>query len=433
MTNSLFAELFHDSAMLQVFAGQKLIANMLRFEAELAQCQAGCGLIPQAAAEAIATACAQIELSPQDLQASTGSSGVPVPELVRRLRSQLDPESAQYLHWGTTSQDVLDSANAQLWREALDLLATKLAQVIDKLASECQQHGAHLLAGRTRGQIAAPISYGLRLAHWAAPLVELEQQLKPLCNDCLALQLGGSVGSNLAFGDQATALRQSLAQALGLRAATPWHSNRSKISKLAHWLTQLAQALAKIAADSIIMSRNEVAELVNSSGGGSSAMPQKSNPVLAENLVALRHIALGLQSGLNSAALQSEERDGSGWMVEWLLLPKLFDTGATALRHTQSLLATNSFNPEGALANIAANSGIWAERANLELSQRIGRTAASEQIAAALAAPGDFIANLQAQTTHPIDWDTLFNHQQIITHCQAQAREVFGGRGLINN
>ena len=175
------------------------------------------------------------------------------------------------------------------------------------------------------------------------------------------------------------------------------------------------------------MSRNEVAELVNSSGGGSSAMPQKSNPVLAENLVALRHIALGLQSGLNSAALQSEERDGSGWMVEWLLLPQLFDTSATALRHIQSLLATNSFNPEGALANIAANSGIWAERANLELSQRIGRTAASEQIAAALAAPGDFIANLKAQTTHPIDWDTLFNHQQIITHCQAQAREVFGG------
>ena len=414
--------------MRQVFAEQKLIANMLRFEAELAQCQARCGLIPQAAAKAIASACKQIKLSPQDLQTSVGSSGVPVPELVRRLRSGLDPDSAKYLHWGATSQDVLDSANALIWREALDLLATRLAQLIDTLATECQQHGAHLLAGRTRGQIAAPISYGLRLAHWAAPLIELEQQLKTLQNDCLAVQLGGPVGSNLALGEQTQGLRQSLAQALGLRSAKPWHSNRSKIISLSYWLTQLAQALAKIAADCIIMSRNEIAELANTAGGGSSAMPQKSNPVCAENVVALRHIALGLQNGLNSAALQTEERDGSGWMVEWLLLPQLFDATATALRHTQRLLATNSFNPERALANIAANSAIWAERANFELSQRIGRTAASEQIAAALAAPGDFIANLKAQVKRQIDWDALFNHQQIITHCQTQAQEIFASR-----
>ena len=160
------------------------------------------------------------------------------------------------------------------------------------------------MAARTRAQMATPITFGLRLAQWAQPLIELESEIEYLRANVLRVQFGGASGANTAVGPHGPGIAEALARELGLTPAAPWHTNRRGIALLAAWLGQLSSALAKIAGDLVLLSRSEVAEVALSSGGGSSTMPQKSNPVGPETILALcdvaRAAANGLQGGFGS-------------------------------------------------------------------------------------------------------------------------------------
>ena len=194
--------------------------------------------------------------------------------------------------------------------------------------------------GRTRMRRALPITVADKLDAWVHPLLRHEQRLAELSLRLLAVQLGGPVGIRNACDD---AVAVGIAVRLGLRAAPCWHSSRDTVVEFGHWLALLCGSLGKIGQDVALLAQDEVSAVRLAGGGGSSAMPHKSNPVAAETLVALARFAAAQAGGLGQAMVAENERSGAAWTLEWMLLPPLAVGAAAALRHTTAMLPTLTF------------------------------------------------------------------------------------------
>ncbi|MEL6782735.1 MAG: lyase family protein, partial [Pseudomonadota bacterium] len=348
---------------------------MVKTEIALARAQASLGIVPQEAASEIAT------LQPPDdasavLADGVASSGVPVPALVGHLRQQMPDEAADWLHFGATSQDIVDTAFCLCAETALDDLALTLSALINALQDLSEAHANTLMLARTRGQLATPVTFGLRVAQWAQPLIGLEGELDALRRAALRVQLGGASGSRSVLGNSANNIATYMASVLGLTAGPPWHTDRSEIRRLANWLTRLVAATGKIGRDVSLMTRGEIAELRLSDAGGSSTMPHKSNPVTAEALQSLVPVAAGYEAGLAAASVHAEERDGAHWPVEWVLMPPLFETAGAALGHANKLLGNLVVDAEAMRERATSDASVLAEAAVFALAPKVGRVAA---------------------------------------------------------
>lgn len=357
---------------------------MITVEAALAKVQAELGVIPQEAATDIA-ALAGATVPPEPLSAGVAAAGVPVPALVAALRAQLGPQSADWLHFGATSQDIVDGAMCLCASHALAGHAQALADLIDTLHVESEAHGDVLMLARTRGQLATPITFGLRIAQWAQPLIGLENELPGLRGLALKVQFGGASGSRSANGGDGRAIGQALAAELGLTASPPWHTDRGGLRQLSAWLLRLVQALAKIGGDLALSARGEIAEVRAGAGGGSSTMPHKSNPVQAEALATIAQVAAACDAGLANSAVHAEERDGAMWAVEWALLPQMFELAGAALSHADALVSDMTADGSAMKRRITATPAVLSEAAVFALSTKLGRTEATAEVKDALA------------------------------------------------
>ncbi len=332
------AGLYGDQELSTLLSAKAEIAAMLRFEAALALAESRLGIIPADAGPAIARMLTSIEIPPDSLADGTRAAGVPVPGLVSALRRQLGSPHGQFVHWGATSQDAIDSGLVLRLRDLLDILQRRLRRLVDLLNGEAARHAATPMAARTRSQIATPTTLGLRIATWAAPLARCLDRLDELRPRLLVVQLGGAAGTLSLFGDKGVALMEDVAQELGLGSpAKPWHSERDGLVELGNWLAMVSGLLARIAADLVLMGRSEAAELTAGSGGGSSTMPQKANPVVAETLVTLGRQNGALAGLMQQALIHVEERDGSAWAIEWATLPQMLVTTGAGLDHAIEL------------------------------------------------------------------------------------------------
>ncbi|SMD10303.1 3-carboxy-cis,cis-muconate cycloisomerase [Rhizobium sp. RU36D] len=313
---------------------------MLRFEAALARAEAATGFIPQAAVGAIAAALDGFKPDLTRLTAATLRDGVPVPDLVAQLREAVGPDHGKWVHFGATSQDVVDTALALRLKGLLDLFASRLDELDRTLANLLDSFGTAPLMGRSRMQAAIPITSGDRIRVWRSSLARLAAELPDLRNDVLILSLAGAAGTAEKFGDKIGGLRQSLAEDLGLAVPdyVP-HADRGRIAKLADWLSRVTGALGKIGQDAALMAQNGIDAIKIAGSGGSSAMPHKQNPVRAEVLVALAGFNATELSAVHQALIHEQERSGSAWTLEWLVLPRMLETTGTALLHAQSMLA----------------------------------------------------------------------------------------------
>lgn len=371
---------------------------------------------------------------PEDLRAGTVSAGVPVPALVAALRATAGPEGS-WLHWGATSQDIVDCANVLQWRDMLDLLAARIGALLNALEKASLAQAHQPMAGRTRSQVAVPISLGLRIAQWAQPLIGLEQDLPGLRARLLRVQFGGAAGSASAVGDKGAALSAALAADLGLADSPCWHTDRSAVVVLGGWLTAVTAALAKLARDLIVMGRSEIAELRAGSGGGSSTMPQKSNPVAAEAIVTLADFVALLQPGLARAAAPLEERDGAAWSLEWLCLPQMGMATAAALRHAQSLAVSLRPDPDRMASQLAEEGGAaLSEAASFALAAHMPREAAQELVKGALAQARAAKCSLVEQLSQDPhvkdleDWAVALDADHLLRPAQDMAVRVFAQR-----
>ena len=353
---------------------------MIACERALAKVQGDLGIIPGDQAQAIFRDLDGIVIDPEELAAGTAADGVPVPALVRALRESLPAEAAQWLHWGATSQDIIDTGQILGLRECLNVLVSRLGALIDALQQRSEEYSGTLMAGRTRAQVSTPITFGLRIAQWARPLIGLENGIEALKSDLLRVQFGGASGANTAIAPHGPSVAAALAHELGLQTAPPWHTDRHSVARLAGWLVEMSSALAKVARDLVLLSRSEIAEVTLRGGGASSTMPQKSNPVGPESVLSLCDIAVAAGGGLQMAGGHAEERDGARWAVEWVLLPQLLLASGAALRRTLDTVSGMTADADRMRSNLAGQPGALAEQASFLLAQQMPRAEAQKRV-----------------------------------------------------
>jgi 3-carboxy-cis,cis-muconate cycloisomerase len=411
--SALTGELFADAAVRALFTDSRRVGDMLRVEGGLACAQARLGLMPPGAARRIADAGITLQPDLDALAAATARDGVPVPELVRQLRAALDAEAAGYVHYGATSQDIVDTASVLALRDLCDLVDRRARDVVQRLAALAEQHQGTLCLARTRTQPAVPTSFGLRALAWARPLSRERARLAALRPEVLRVQFGGAAGNLSALGDRGPAVADALAAELGLGRAVPaWHGERDGLLALGDALARIAGALGKLGQDVAHGCQAEVGELRLAGGGGSSTMPQKQNPVAAETLVALARHAAGSLGALHQGQLHALERDGAAWSLEWLNLPQLALAAGGGLGHARALVDGLTVDTQRMAAAVTGGPGLpLAEAASFALAKHLPRGEAQALVAeacrAAAAGEGHLLDVLARRSDAPVDWAGL--------------------------
>lgn len=381
LDSEIFGPLFSDPEIAGFFDDAAFLQAMLEVEGGLARVEASLGIIPASAGERISEICRTLVLDPQQIGQGTMRDGVPVISLVKALREATGEESAQYVHWGATTQDIVDTANVLQIRSAIQIMELRLVALISGLAGLADRHRATVMAGRTHGQQALPVSFGLKVAGWLAPLLRHRNRLAAQRVGLLQLQFGGAAGTLAALGQNGLAVMQALAQELDLNLPImPWHSQRDGFGDLAGWLSMLTAGLAKMGQDIILLAQNEVGEVMESGGGdrgGSSAMPQKRNPIVSELLIAAARTNASLLSAMHNAMIQEHERATHGWQMEWLTLSQMILLTSGALKNALFLAQNLVINEARMRQNLdRSNNLVLAEAAVQALMAEISRTEA---------------------------------------------------------
>jgi 3-carboxy-cis,cis-muconate cycloisomerase len=320
------------------------LAAMMRFETALAETEAEEGVIPANAGHMIVATLRHFWPDMKELRGGTARDGVVVPELVRQLRAAIGQIHGKHVHFGATSQDVIDTSLALRLVPVLDAFDRRLAALIEELDELERRDGAIEVMAHTRMQAAIPVLAARKIASWREPLIRDRDRLKAVREGVVILHFGGAAGTLDKLGDKGSAVAERIAKRLGLRAVPhPRHSERDGIAGLASWLSLLTGSLGKIGQDIALMAQTEVGEVKLASGGGSSAMPHKVNPVGAEVLVALARFNATLVSGMHQAVVHENERSGAAWTLEWLILPQMLVTTGVALKTARDLLAQVAF------------------------------------------------------------------------------------------
>ncbi|HYV39403.1 MAG TPA: 3-carboxy-cis,cis-muconate cycloisomerase [Gemmataceae bacterium] len=377
--------LFSSPEMAAIFSAEAHVRQMLAFEAALARAEARAGVIPQEAVTAIVASCRVEFFDVGELYREAALAGTPAIPLVRLLTTRSGPEAGKFVHWGATSQDVIDTATMLQMREGLDLLVAGLLGVCQACAALAGQYRNTLMAGRTLLQQALPITFGLKAARWLAMTMRQVRALRDCSKRSIALQFGGAVGTLAALGDAGLRVAELLAEELGLTLPDlPYPAERDRIATIAAALGVTAGAMTKIASDISLLAQTEigeVAEAAASGKGGSSAMPHKRNPVDAVNAQAAARLAIGVVPVILSAMANEHERAAGGWQAEWVAVPDLFRFTAGTVERVRSALTGLQVNPERMLANLDQCGGLlMAEALTMALAPALGRPEAQRVV-----------------------------------------------------
>jgi 3-carboxy-cis,cis-muconate cycloisomerase len=388
----LLAPMFSSAAMRAVCDDAACLQYMLDFEAALARAEAAVGVIPASAVASITKACKAeaFELSAL-AEAATRSGNLAIP-LVKALTAdvaKVDADAARYVHWGATSQDVIDTATMLTLRAAIDALLGDLDRAIAGFARLAQQHRDTAMVARTWLQHALPMPFGLKLAEYAAALHRSRARLKRLRAEGLALQFGGAAGTLAALGDKGLLVAEKLAAELELPLPdAPWHTHRDRIADAASVFAILTGSCGKIARDVSLMMQTDVAEAFEPSGegrGGSSTMPHKRNPVAAATALAAATMAPNLAATIFAAQVQDHERSAGPWHAEWPTLPTLLLVTSGALAAIVDIAEGLEVDAARMRVNLDATNGlIMAEAVTFALAEKIGKSDAHHLVEAAV-------------------------------------------------
>jgi 3-carboxy-cis,cis-muconate cycloisomerase len=379
------------AAMRAVCDDAAYLQRMLDFEAALARAEAATGVIPDGAASAIAKACTAETFDLAELaEAATRSGNLAIP-LVKALTAAVakaDAGAARYVHWGATSQDVIDTATMLTLRLAADALLGDLNRAVAGFARLARQHRDTPMVARTWLQHALPMPFGLKLAEYAAALHRSRIRLNRLRGETLVLQFGGAAGTLAALGDKGLLVAEKLAEGLRLPLPdAPWHTHRDRIAEAASVLAIIAGTCGKIARDIQLMMQTDVAEAFEPSGegrGGSSTMPHKRNPVAAASALAAATMAPNLAATMFAAQVQDHERSAGPWHAEWSTLPTLLLVTSGGLAAIVDIAEGLEVDTMRMRVNLDATGGlIMAEAVTFALAEKIGKSEAHHLIEAA--------------------------------------------------
>ena len=387
MADSLFAT----EAMREVFADRARIARMLDFEAALARAEAAAGVIPQAAADAIARNCTtagfDIAAISRDAR-KAGNLAIPLVAALTRKVGASAPDAKGYVHWGATSQDVIDTGLVLQLRDALALIDADVERLATALALQTRKHATTVLAGRTWLQQALPVTLGAKLAAVLSAVDRHRGRLKALRRTSLVVQFGGAAGTLASLGQRGIAVSEALAADLALDMPDmPWHTQRDRLCDIAATLGMLTATLGKLARDIALLAQSEVSEAREPAlpgRGGSSTMPQKRNPVGASIALEAAVRVPALVSTMLTCAVQEHERGLGNWPAEWTTLPEIALLASGALAAMVEVIEGLDVDADRMRANLDVTQGlIFAEAVQMALAPSLGRDTAHALVGAA--------------------------------------------------
>jgi 3-carboxy-cis,cis-muconate cycloisomerase len=372
----------------RIFTDSVRLQRMLDFERTLAAAEARLSVIPKSAGPAISNHCkvGLFDLPSIAQAAATGGNlAIPLVKELTKLVAQSDEEASRYVHWGATSQDVIDTGLVLQLREAFDAIESELQKLAEKLAQLAQDHRATALPARTWMQHAIPTVFGLKVAGWLDAMTRHRERLRETRERVLVLQFGGAAGTLASLGSDGLRVAQTLAEDLGLSLpAVPWHSHRDRTAEVGATLALLVGTLGKIARDVSLQNQTEVGEVFESAAegrGGSSTMPQKRNPVACSVILAAANQVPALASALFSAMPQEHERGLGGWQAEWNILAELVRKAGGALHHSKEMIDGLRIDSARMLQNLDATHGlIFAEAVAAALAKHIGKQEAHKLV-----------------------------------------------------
>lgn len=339
LSSAWFAPLFDDVELAPLFGEQATYSHFLAFEVALIRAHAAAGLVDKSTADAALAAMVNFKPDVAAIRTAMLSDGVPAPAYVRQLKAHCG-DAASAVHIGATSQDLIDTATAQALRLAGRVYAERLPALCDALRDLEARFGANPLMGRTRMQAALPITVADRLANWSEPLRGHLENLDDVRAGVEMVQYGGPVGAGLTGDDgQGRAVVSMLSAELGLGLpGRAWHTRREGLVDYGQWLALVTGTLGKMGQDIALMAQQGIDEIAIDGGGSSSAMPHKQNPILAEKLVTLARFNATQMAGLHHAMVHEQERSGSAWALEWMILPQMVVATGRALSDANALL-----------------------------------------------------------------------------------------------
>ena len=380
----LLGHLFSTEAMKNVFSDTATLRCWLEVEGALARVQSDLKLIPEGAAEAICEACTPDQYDLQQLGDRIAAASHPLTPIIAAVEANAG-SYAQYVHFGATTQDILDSGLMLQMRSGLNLLIEAHQQLLQACLLQARTWRDLPMAGRTHGQHGVPITLGLKFAVLASEIKRHLDRLRGL-TAMLPVQFAGAAGTLATLGSQGAGVRKALAKQLGLTdPRQSWHTCRDLIAHITSQLAISSATCGKIANEVVNLQRTEIGELAEGAApgtGGSSTMPQKRNPMLAQNIVALSRLMAGRPALALDAMMHEHERDMAAWTMEWAVVPESFIYGHAAVEQCAQLVANLQVDEMQIAQNLELTGGlICAEAVMMDLAGDMGRSQAHHVIA----------------------------------------------------
>lgn len=385
MIFSMLHRTFGDPEMEAIWSETATIEGWLRTEAALARSQAEVGDLDPGWAQAIAAACTLESVDVPALWDGMANVGYPILGLVRQIAARLPDGPSGAVHYGATTQDIMDTGLSLQTSAALDLLEVRLGALGDALADRAERHADLVMAGRTHGQQAVPTTLGAKLAIFLRQAARVRADLAGVRPEVCQLSLYGAGGSSAGFGPDAERLRAVMAARLGLAMPDgPRHAARDSFAAYGAALARASAMCTRLAREIIDLSRTEIGELAEASGhhrGASSTMPQKANPIDSEMVLGMAVTAADLSGSLYRAMEVQQERSAGEWQIEWHVLPQLSCLTSGALRIAARIVSGLAVHPERMAANLAAEQGrTIAEAYMFVLAPTLGRERAHDVV-----------------------------------------------------
>jgi 3-carboxy-cis,cis-muconate cycloisomerase len=399
--SDIFRDAFGTEPMRAVFCDAASVARYVEVEVALATVEGRLGVIPREAAAAIKRQARAEAIDLARLKQETDLVGYPIVGLVHQLARQCG-EAGRYIHWGATTQDIMDTAVVLQMREALALVEEDLAALKTALAGLARKHKKTVMAGRTHLQHALPVTFGYKAAVWLSMIVRHRKRLAELRPRVLVGQFAGAAGTLASLGDKGLAVHDALMEELKLgRASMPWHVARDGPAEAVSFLALVTGSLAKMATDVALMMQTEVGEAFEpfaEGRGSSSTMPQKRNPISCELILAAARIVRQHAGLMLDAMAADHERATGPWHLEWVALPEAFIATAGALKQARFILEGLVVEPERMRRNLDLTGGlIVAEAVMMALAEHTGRQAAHDLVYGACRAALDKGTTLLAE------------------------------------
>ena len=391
--SAIYQDAFGTSAMRAIFSDESFVLHAVAVETALARAQGRLGVIPAEAASAISAHASARGIDLARLKQETDVVGYPIVGLVHQLAKQCG-DAGRYLHWGATTQDIMDTVTVLQMREGLALVAVDLAAIDAALASLALKHRDTLMAGRTHLQHALPITFGQKATVWLSMIRRHRERLDQLKPRVLVGQFSGAAGTLASLGDKGLAVQDALMEELGIgRPAATWHAARDGLAETVGFFGLVTASLAKIATDVMLLMQTEVGEAFEpfvAGRGSSSTMPQKRNPISCEFIVAIAKAVRQHMGLMLDAVVADHERATGPWQVEWIAIPESFLATAGALRHARSMIDGLIVDAARMRRNLDITGGlIVAEAVMMALAEHIGRGAAHDVVYAACRAAAE--------------------------------------------